>query len=620
MAGPLGRAGVRRLLRSLIRTDEDLDALCLDYFPEVASRLARGMDRLAKVNLLIDLTPPSKIVAQLRERFSDDPSALVTIDHVLTEPQTEQERESRAQWDKIEQLHLKREQLLQTGQSTVEVDRELVAIKRVQRHDAPISEGQLLKERYRLIQCIGRGGFAQVWHAFDRLDRRSVAVKILRGELNEEPRRLERFVRGARLMKGLAHPSIVRVLDGPDESDGFHYFVMDYLPGGDLYQAVSNGKIDPAICLDAVLSVGSALEYAHQRGLVHRDVKPQNIVLNEHGAAFLSDFDLVWAAHTTGGTQSGFLGTHVYVAPEQAEDAKAVDRRADVYSLGMTTLFVLHGGSLPQKAVYQRALFIDQLHCPEALKSLLHKATAIDPAERPATAQEFCQRFAEAMPVDFKENPPRPSRSALRPVPVEPDPELKPAEDPAEPGVPMPSSSSQGIGTNLSMSQILMRVAAAGLVSLLSLLVVFLLFRSSSSAPADRSPVEGSDPKDTSARDDARAQPLPSPKAEPLAPVAKVPGTEIPPSADAPFKKGPQVLQVQFAFTDAAGVQLSCGGKPQGPLDCSSSGLCKKIALVAIGQECTVKKEKQKKTYSYRELKMTPPDRKGLIHILVLLR
>lgn len=401
-SGPLGRAGVRRLLQSLIRTDEDLEALCLDYFTSVHSRFARGMDRLGKVNLLIELTEPAKVVAGLRERFSKDPSALATIDHCLAGPHTEEEREARAQWDKIEQLYIQREQLLRQGQSTADVDKELVTIKRAQRADPLINEGALLRDRYRLINCIGRGGFAKVWSSFDRMDRRTVAVKILRGEHNAEPVRRERFIRGARHMKELSHSNIVRVLDGPEESDGFLYFVMDYLHGGDLYHAVLDRKIDLTVSLRAILDVGSALAHVHQRGLIHRDVKPQNILLNEQGTAYLTDFDLVWAADTTGGTQTGFLGTHLYVAPEQAEEAKSVDHRVDIYSLGMTALFVLHGTTLPQKAVYQRALFIDELPCPENLKSLLRQATAIDPADRPANVLEFCRQFTELLPMQYR--------------------------------------------------------------------------------------------------------------------------------------------------------------------------------------------------------------------------
>ena len=97
-------------------------------------------------------------------------------------------------------------------------------------------------------------------------------------------------------MLQLDHPHIVRVLDGPAEHNGFHYFVMELMAGGDLFRAVTKSKINRMEALSALLQVGQALSYAHSRGIVHRDIKPQNILLDGHGTARLTDFDLVWAA------------------------------------------------------------------------------------------------------------------------------------------------------------------------------------------------------------------------------------------------------------------------------------------------------------------------------------
>lgn len=230
-------------------------------------------------------------------------------------------------------------------------------------------------------------------------------------------------------MQALHHPHIVRVLDGPAEDNGFHYFVMDYLPGGDLFHAVSTKKLDRAAALRALLQVAEALEYAHKRGLVHRDVKPQNILLDEQGAALLTDFDLVWAPDTTGGTSTGFLGTHVYVAPEQAENAKVSDARADIYSLGMTVLFVLHGRSLPQAAVYQRADFIAKLGCSQRAGVLLRHATAIELEKR----LDKMGRFRKLLSLAFSDSlspPPPPDPPVPQPPPIaeqKPPPENQPA-------------------------------------------------------------------------------------------------------------------------------------------------------------------------------------------------
>lgn len=186
---------------------------------------------------------------------------------------------------------------------------------------------------------------------------------------------------------------IVRVLDGPDRHRGFHYFVMDYVPGGDLSGAVSSGTVTVDAALHAVLEIGTALTFAHQHELIHRDVKPENILLDAHGKACLTDFDLVWAADSTGGTGGGALGTLLYAAPEVMLDASQVDQRADVYSLAMTTLFVLHGQKLTDAAVYERDLFFAELKCSEALRELVRQGTRRKPENRPATVAAFCDEL-----------------------------------------------------------------------------------------------------------------------------------------------------------------------------------------------------------------------------------
>ena len=162
-------------------------------------------------------------------------------------------------------------------------------------------------------------------------------------------------------------------------------------------KALACAEAETAVVARGVLR---ALSFIHNKcNVIHRDVKPQNILLDGMGIARLTDFDLVWAADTTGGTRTGFLGTHLYAAPEQAEDAKSVDARADTYSLAMTTLFVLFGRSLPQQAMYQRALFIDGLPCGEPAKALLRQATAIDPDDRPASIASFCRELASVLRI-----------------------------------------------------------------------------------------------------------------------------------------------------------------------------------------------------------------------------
>ncbi len=381
------------LLRKLVRTDSELNALCLDYFPDASGHFADGMNRLSKVNLLLELTEPADVLAGLRKWCKDTQDSHTAVDQALAEREPEEAQRRSELREKLEDLYLLREQQRLLGQDLSQLDSQIVAIKRKQRQSPQLQEGEVLDDRYRLIEVIGRGGFGRVWQAFDRTDRRLVAVKVLHVDQGDDPRRSERFIRGARQMKALEHPHIVRVLDGPAEYHGFHYFVMDYLSGGDLAQAVTALSIDRQGALRAILAIGDALAYAHERHLIHRDIKPQNILLDGQGNARLTDFDLVRAADTTGGTATGFLGTHVYVAPEQAEDAKSVDERADLYALAMTTLFVLHGRSLPLHAVYKRALFIDALNCSEPARALLRQATAIEADDRPASVAVYCREL-----------------------------------------------------------------------------------------------------------------------------------------------------------------------------------------------------------------------------------
>src|SRR5262249_54520321 len=142
------------------------------------------------------------------------------------------------------------------------------------------------------------------------------------GDPDRDPQRRERFFRGARVMMELKHSAVVRVFDPRGEDDAFCYFVMELVPGGNLRDAVLCQRAHPARWLIAILQVGEALAEAHKKQLIHRDVKPANVLLDEHGDAKLTDFDLVGAPDTTGGTRTGALGTVVYAAPECLESRR----------------------------------------------------------------------------------------------------------------------------------------------------------------------------------------------------------------------------------------------------------------------------------------------------------
>ncbi|MEL6107892.1 MAG: bifunctional serine/threonine-protein kinase/formylglycine-generating enzyme family protein, partial [Planctomycetota bacterium] len=208
----------------------------------------------------------------------------------------------------------------------------------------------------------------------------------------------ERFFRGARIMKELAHDSIVKVLASKCSDEHFHFYVMEFIDGFDFREAVLAKKLSRDEILEVICRAGDALTYAHARvpNLIHRDVKPSNILLTSNKQAKVTDFDLVRAADTTGGTRTGSLGTFIYAAPESLDTANRVDTRADVFSLGMTALFGLHGRELGRLAFQQADKVVDSLDCSQRIKETLKKAVDWDESNRHSTMAEFVRSLRDA--------------------------------------------------------------------------------------------------------------------------------------------------------------------------------------------------------------------------------
>jgi serine/threonine-protein kinase len=252
--------------------------------------------------------------------------------------------------------------------------------------------GELIAGRYEVEKLVGSGGMSNVFRAHDRMLERTVALKILHEQYTRDADYVERFRREARSVAQLTHPNIVTVIDR-GEQDGRQFIVFEYVEGDNLKDLVNRGPLPVRDAILLTLQVARALAFAHDRGLVHRDVKPQNVLLNDEGQAKVTDFGIARSLDVDGVTQTGtVLGTSDYIAPEQARGQK-VNPKTDIYSLGVV-LYELLAGQVPFSgdnfvAVAMRhvnepvpSVLERRSDVPVRLDLLIQRAMAKDPADR----------------------------------------------------------------------------------------------------------------------------------------------------------------------------------------------------------------------------------------------
>ncbi|MGB2953505.1 MAG: protein kinase [Gaiellaceae bacterium] len=306
--------------------------------------------------------------------------------------------------------------------------------------------GELIADRYELERLVGTGGMSSVYCARDRLLERKVALKILHEHYTGDDDYVERFRREARAVAQLSHPNIVTVIDR-GEQDGRQFIVFEYVDGENLKELVEReGRLPVRDAIELALQVGRALAFAHAQGLVHRDVKPQNVLLNDDGRAKVTDFGIAREIDVEGLATTGtVLGTSEYIAPEQAR-GEHVDVHTDVYSLGVL-LYELLTGQVPFSG--DNFVTVAMRHVndpvpsvrdrrpdvPARLDAAVGRAMAKDPGDRWQSMDEFLAELeacldeldaeagatmvvGPAPPPAARERPPRERRALTFSVPL----------------------------------------------------------------------------------------------------------------------------------------------------------------------------------------------------------
>ena len=274
-----------------------------------------------------------------------------------------------------------------------------------------ITRGQLINDRYEIIRSIGEGGMANVYLALDTILNRKVAVKILRGDLSEDEKFVRRFQREAISASSLNNPNIVEVYD-VGEDNGKYFIVMEYVQGLTLKQLIKKrGSLTLPEVVDIMLQLTSAVAHAHASYIIHRDIKPQNVIILEDGRVKIMDFGIAVALNSGELTQTNsVMGTVYYIPPEQANGGPATTK-SDIYSLGIL-MYELVTGHVPFKGDNPVEVAIKHMNeplpsiceydpdMPQSIENIILRAAAKNPDNRYDSAEEMHEDLKTALDKD----------------------------------------------------------------------------------------------------------------------------------------------------------------------------------------------------------------------------
>ena len=268
---------------------------------------------------------------------------------------------------------------------------------------------QVINNKYKIIEKIGAGGTSVVYKAERLEDGKLVAIKVLRDELSDNAQQIERFLRESRTLHNLSHENIVNILDVGQMEDGKDYIAMEYVDGMTLKEYIlKKRRLDFDETVEAAVHICDALEHAHENGIIHRDIKPQNILLDKSGRLMVADFGTARLLNQNTLTMGGrdVIGSVHYISPEQARGG-IIDARSDIYSLGIT-IFEMATGTLPftgDDAITVAMKHINQSpkrpkdinpDIPQCLNDIILKCMSKDPLKRYQTAAELKQDLLAA--------------------------------------------------------------------------------------------------------------------------------------------------------------------------------------------------------------------------------